>query len=443
MANSRPVSVLSQPNSASDEANINGLKNNPQNKETSSARSSIQKSPTNNIRNANSSSSSIDSAGAKNTIFAENKTSTQTNSNTIVSWTTTDSDLESEQDGRSNNDNNSLESNSVKKQIQRSQTLSRHDNGQQKNETNSQEQLSRRVKHFQKLFRSEIHDDMPELIDSYVCAYQGDILLQGKMYITDRYLCFHSRIISYVTKHVYRWEQIENVTKERVAFIFPTAIGIQLRHSGKKIIYASFLQRDQAFDKIVSMCSRFNNDINSLQNDDDNRLMQDGTLKAINSNYSYNEKIKKSKRDIPFDMIEGPEQEDVLQMCLGSNATSNNSNVKRRPQSSTSKISDNKQQSKQSKKLFNSDKKKQFKSSSLNPTVPKNLNESIPDNNELNRNSSSNNTQEQEADAPLTDNPVVFRHSRNGPLRSNRSRSRSRERTLSPATRTSNMLSSI
>ncbi|CAM4746365.1 unnamed protein product [Rotaria magnacalcarata] len=421
MANSRPVSVLSQPNSASDEANINGLKNNPQNKETSSARSSIQKSPTNNIRNANSSSSSIDSAGAKNTIFAENKTSTQTNSNTIVSWTTTDSDLESEQDGRSNNDNNSLESNSVKKQIQRSQTLSRHDNGQQKNETNSQEQLSRRVKHFQKLFRSEIHDDMPELIDSYVCAYQGDILLQGKMYITDRYLCFHSRIISYVTKHVYRWEQIENVTKERVAFIFPTAIGIQLRHSGKKIIYASFLQRDQAFDKIVSMCSRFNNDINSLQNDDDNRLMQDGTLKAINR----------------------PEQEDVLQMCLGSNATSNNSNVKRRPQSSTSKISDNKQQSKQSKKLFNSDKKKQFKSSSLNPTVPKNLNESIPDNNELNRNSSSNNTQEQEADAPLTDNPVVFRHSRNGPLRSNRSRSRSRERTLSPATRTSNMLSSI
>ncbi|CAF3336941.1 unnamed protein product [Rotaria socialis] len=447
MANSRPVSVLSESNSVPDEANINGLKNNPQNKETSSARSSIQKSPMNNIRNANSSSSSIDSAGAKNTIFTENKTSTLTNSNTIVSWTTTDSDLESEQDGRSNNDNNSLESNSLKKQIQRPQTLSRRDNGQQKNETNSQEQLSRRAKHFQKLFRSEIHDDMPELIDSYVCAYQGDILLQGKMYITDRYLCFHSRIISYVTKHVYRWEQIENITKERVAFIFPTAIGIQLRHSGKKIIYASFLQRDQAFDKIVSMCSRFNNDINSLQNDDDNRLMQDGTLKAINSNYSFNEKIKKSKRDIPFDMTEGPEQEDVLQMCLGSNATNNNnnnSNVKWRPQSSTSKISDNKQQSKQSKNLFNSDKKKQFKNSSLNPTVPKNLNESIPDNNELNRNSSSSNTQEKEADASLTDNPVVFRHPRNAPLRSNRSRSRSRDRTLSPATRTSsNMLNSI
>ena len=73
------------------------------------------------------------------------------------------------------------------------------------------------------------------------------------MYITDQYLCFHSRIISYVTKHVHAWENIEQVTKERVAFIFPTAIGIKLKSSERKIIYASFLQRDQAFDKIISI----------------------------------------------------------------------------------------------------------------------------------------------------------------------------------------------
>ena len=96
---------------------------------------------------------------------------------------------------------------------------------------------------------------MPELIDSYVCAYQGkltlllssrpqgtssrrssagDILLQGKMYITDRYLCFHSRIISYVTKHVHPWEQIERVTKERRGIHFSHGDRNQTEESGEE-----------------------------------------------------------------------------------------------------------------------------------------------------------------------------------------------------------------
>lgn len=174
MANSRPVSMLNASNSLSDETISNGSKHITQNKENSSIRSSTQpKPPINNVLNANSSSSSIDSAGAKNILFTENKNLSQINSNTTVSWTTTDSDLESEQDDRYNNDNNSLDSNNVPMQIQRQQELSRRDSGQNKNDSNSQEQLSRRVKHFQKLFKSEIRDDMPELIDSYVCAYQG------------------------------------------------------------------------------------------------------------------------------------------------------------------------------------------------------------------------------------------------------------------------------
>jgi hypothetical protein len=180
------------------------------------------------------------------------------------------------------------------------------------------------------------------------------------MYITDRYLCFHSRIISYVTKHVYPWEQIENVTKERVAFIFPTAIGIQLKSANKKIIYASFLQRDQAFDKILSICSRFSNDSSSFQDDDENSLTNvGGTLKSINSNHrNYTDKIKKSKREMHFEMPDEPEQDDVLQMCFNQEKTTHN---KRQALAVSSKNSDEKQQSK---KLINSDKKK---SGSKNP----------------------------------------------------------------------------
>ena len=171
------------------------------------------------------------------------------------------------------------------------------------------------------------------------------------MYITDRYLCFHSRIISYVTKHVYRWEQIENVTKERVAFIFPTAIGIQLKPTRKKIIYASFLQRDQAYDKILSMCSRFSNDTSSYQDDDENSSTQSGTLKANHRNSQ--DKSKKSKHQNHFDMPDEIEQEDVLQLCLRDDKIHN----KRLTCSLTSKTSDDKQQSK---KFNYSDKQKQL-----------------------------------------------------------------------------------
>jgi len=154
---------------------------------------------------------------------------------------------------------------------------------------------------------------MPELIDSYVCAYQGDILLQGKMYITDRYLCFHSRIIKYVTKHVYRWEQIEKITKERVAFIFPTAIGIQLKQTGKKVVYASFLTRDQTFEKIVSIWSKRKNDLQAYD-DDDHDVAEDGTLKPNN----HQDKSKYSNRE-SYDSNIDESGQDVLQMCLKPN----------------------------------------------------------------------------------------------------------------------------
>lgn len=201
----------------------------------------------------------------------------------------------------------------------------------------------------------------------------GDILLQGKMYITDRYLCFHSRIISYVTKHVYLWEQIENVTKERVAYIFPTAIGIKLRSPGKKIIYASFLQRDQAYDKILSMCSRFNIDPASLQDDDDNAYTQGGTLKANTINQR--DKSKRSKRDRHCETPNEIEQDEVLQLCL---PTDKSSNKIRKTHSVSSKNSDDKQVQR-SKKSNQSDK--------INTLLTKRVkrNESLP--NDFNENS--------------------------------------------------------
>ncbi|CAF0893539.1 unnamed protein product [Adineta steineri] len=281
-------------------------------------------------KHGRSSSSSVDSSNAANMNSTNNDNNSSTQNflrTTTTLSTTTDSDIESEQD-----DNQPIQS--------------------QKNDSNSQEQLSRREKHFYKLFKSELNDDMPELIDSYVCAYQGDILLQGKMYITDRYLCFHSRIISYVTKHVHRWEHIEDVSKERVAFIFPTAIGIQLKRTEKKLIYASFLQRDQAYEKIYSIWSRHVNDISSYD-DEENDIVNDGTLKATNHN------IRAPRES--YDIIDEPEQDDAIDMYLKNNH--------KRPVSLLSTKSSNEKQT--SKLFMNSHNKK---------TTDKNLTQKLSNN---------------------------------------------------------------
>jgi hypothetical protein len=160
-----------------DETNTNGSKNVLQKKDSQSTRSTNQPTfPVNNIGNAHSSSSSIDSAGAKNAILTEKNSFSQMNSMTTVSSTTTDSELESEQEERFIDDNNSSESTSLRDQTPKQKTI-KCDNLSQKSDVNTQEQVSRRVKHFQKLFKSEIANDMPDLIDSYVCAYQGIVFL--------------------------------------------------------------------------------------------------------------------------------------------------------------------------------------------------------------------------------------------------------------------------
>lgn len=145
--------------------------------------------------------------------------------------------------------------------------------------------------------------------------------MQGKMYITDRYLCFHSRIISYVTKHVHPWDQIERVTKERVAFIFPTAIGIKLKNPEKKLTYASFLQRDQAFEKILSIWSPFHYDSSSLSNhadDDEQRYASLPTSKCTqpSTEQQQQQQRRKSNDELFYEAMDQFEEDPVIKLCF-------------------------------------------------------------------------------------------------------------------------------
>ena len=117
------------------------------------------------------------------------------------------------------------------------------------------------------------------------------------------------------------------------------------------MIYASFISRDQAFDKILLIWSRSTGELHSADPDDEN----EGTLKANGTDGS----TKYLKSNV-YPNADAAEQE-VLQMCL----KTSNSNEKQRLNSVSSKSSNEKsppQKSKSSTKKRSTSEKPQVDS---------------------------------------------------------------------------------
>ena len=102
------------------------------------------------LSQARSSSSSLDSTGLKNNSITEPDFIAQTPSttNTTTTTSTTDSEISSDQED----------------QLTASKETSKKKN---------RNRPSRSEKHFFKLFKNELKNDVPKFIESYVCAYQG------------------------------------------------------------------------------------------------------------------------------------------------------------------------------------------------------------------------------------------------------------------------------
>ncbi|RLV98990.1 hypothetical protein DV515_00010261 [Chloebia gouldiae] len=95
------------------------------------------------------------------------------------------------------------------------------------------------------------HSPMPAsayetpLSTDYACALQKDILLQGRLYLSENWLCFHSNI--------FRWEttDITFMTKEKTARLIPNAI--QIATKGEKFFFTSFSARDRSYLSIFRL----------------------------------------------------------------------------------------------------------------------------------------------------------------------------------------------
>nr|XP_057915963.1 protein Aster-C isoform X2 [Doryrhamphus excisus] len=104
-----------------------------------------------------------------------------------------------------------------------------------------------RCDELRKLFK-EVPDSERLLVD-YPCALHRDILLQGRLYLTDNWLCFYS--VFRATKIALFLKDIEQMTKEKTARLFPNAIVFCTKT--ERLFLASFSAREKSYLVVFRM----------------------------------------------------------------------------------------------------------------------------------------------------------------------------------------------
>ncbi|XP_005175661.2 protein Aster-B isoform X1 [Musca domestica] len=100
-----------------------------------------------------------------------------------------------------------------------------------------------RSQEFKRLFKEVPAEE--RLIVDYSCALYRDLLIQGRLYISQNYVCFHANILGWETCLVIKWKDVTSITKEKTALVIPNAISI--RTLTENYFFSSFTTRDKTF----------------------------------------------------------------------------------------------------------------------------------------------------------------------------------------------------
>ncbi|GAA5992504.1 hypothetical protein JCM11641_001915 [Rhodosporidiobolus odoratus] len=90
-----------------------------------------------------------------------------------------------------------------------------------------------------------------ELIEDYRCALVRDILVQGKLYVSETYLSFRANILGWETTLQLPWTEIVSIEKRMTAKIIPNAIEVRSLHATHT--FSSFVARDASYSLIVAI----------------------------------------------------------------------------------------------------------------------------------------------------------------------------------------------
>ncbi|KAM6222164.1 GRAM domain-containing protein 2B isoform 2-T2 [Rhynchocyon petersi] len=104
--------------------------------------------------------------------------------------------------------------------------------------------------HFHKLFL-QVPTDEP-LRQSFTCALQKEILYQGKLFISENWICFHSKVFGKDTKICIPAFSVTLIKKTKTALLVPNALIIATVTD--RYIFVSLLSRDSTYKLLKSVC---------------------------------------------------------------------------------------------------------------------------------------------------------------------------------------------
>lgn len=111
-------------------------------------------------------------------------------------------------------------------------------------------QLSKTNAQYHKLFKEVSKDEL--LKQSYTCALQKDILYQGKMFVSDNWICFHSKVFGRDTKIAIPVTSVTFIKKTKTALLVPNALVIEA--TSEQHVFVSFLSRNTTYKFLRSIC---------------------------------------------------------------------------------------------------------------------------------------------------------------------------------------------
>ncbi|KAK2838137.1 hypothetical protein Q5P01_015349 [Channa striata] len=111
-------------------------------------------------------------------------------------------------------------------------------------------QLSKSNCQYHKIFKEISKEE--QLRQSYTCALQKDILYQGRMFVSDHWICFHSKVFGKDTKIAIPVVSVTNIKKTKTAILVPNALVVATAND--RYVFVSFLSRDNTYKFLVSIC---------------------------------------------------------------------------------------------------------------------------------------------------------------------------------------------
>ncbi|XP_056149214.1 GRAM domain-containing protein 2B isoform X2 [Lampris incognitus] len=111
-------------------------------------------------------------------------------------------------------------------------------------------QLSKTNSQYHKLFKEISREEL--LRQSYTCALQKDILYQGRLFVSDNWICFHSNVFGKDIKIAIPVVSITNIKKTKTAILVPNALVIATAND--RYMLVSLLSRDNTYKFLMSVC---------------------------------------------------------------------------------------------------------------------------------------------------------------------------------------------